>query len=135
MHKKSWSVCIRNDERELMKFSQDPNPQLLSERLKKYYPGANVMMVYEAGFSGYWAQQRLSEQGFSCRIVHAADVPQTDKDRRYKTDVVDCRKLALELTRGKLNFIHIPQQSTIALRSLVRSRGQLIKDQTRYKNR
>ena len=63
MHKKSWSVCIRNDERELMKFSQDPNPQLLSERLKKYYPGANVMMVYEAGFSGYWAQQRLSEQG------------------------------------------------------------------------
>jgi transposase len=135
VHKKSWSVCIRDNERELQSFSQNADPYLLSSRLKRFYPGADISMVYEAGFSGYWAQQKLSREGFVCRIVHAADVPQSDKNRRYKTDSIDCRKLAIELSKGSLNFIHIPQGSTIENRSLVRSRGQLVKDQTRYKNR
>lgn len=135
IHKKSWSVCIRDAERELHSFSQDADPDILSARLKKYYPGASVTMAYEAGFSGYWAQQKLSQQGFNCKLIHASDVPQTDKNRRYKTDAVDCRKLALELSKGCLNFIHIPTQATIDNRSLVRTREQLVKDQTRYKNR
>lgn len=135
VHKKSWSVCIRDTERELQSFSQDADPDILSARLKKYYPGASVSMVYEAGFSGYWAQQKLVQQGFNCRVVHASDIPQSDKNRRYKTDVVDCRKLALELSKGCLNFIHIPSQVTIENRSLVRTREQLVKDQTRNKNR
>lgn len=135
VHKKSWSVCIRDAERELQSFSQDADPDVLAARLKKYYPKASVSLVYEAGFSGYWAQQRLDGQGFNCKVVHAADVPQSDRDRRYKTDAVDCRKLALELSKGSLNFIHIPSQATIENRSLVRTREQLVKDQTRYKNR
>lgn len=135
VHKKSWSVCIRDNERELQKFSQNPDPHLLSSRLKKCYPGAEIKLVYEAGFSGYWAQEQFAKEGFNCKIVHASDVPQTDNNRRYKTDTVDCRKLAFELSKGTLNFIHIPLSSTIENRSLVRSRQQLIKDQTRYKNR
>ncbi|GAO41011.1 IS110 family transposase [Flavihumibacter petaseus] len=135
VHKKSWSVCLRTADRELQCYTQNPDPELLSDRLNKSYPGASIQLVYEAGFSGYWTQQKLSCRGFDCRIVHASDVPQTDKNRRFKTDPADCRKLAWELSKGSLNFIHIPQPITIENRSLVRSREQLVKDQTRYKNR
>jgi transposase len=135
VHKKSWSVCLRNEERELKTFSQDPNPLSLSRHLKRYYPNAQISIVYEAGFCGYWPQQVLTNEGLNCRIIHPADVPQTDKHRRYKTDAVDCRKLATELSKGTLNFIHIPSELTIACRTLVRGRQALVKDQTRYKNR
>lgn len=135
VHKKSWSICLRNAERELKTFSQDPDPIGLSRHLKKYYPNANISIVYEAGFCGYWPQQVLTNEGLNCRIIHPSDVAQTDKNRRYKTDAVDCRKLAIELSKGALNFIHIPTEQTIACRTLVRGRQSLVKDQTRYKNR
>jgi transposase len=135
IHKKSWSVCLRNEERELKVFSQDSDPVLLSRYLKTHYPNASFELAYEAGFCGFWPQQLLVKEGLNCRIVHPSDIPQPDKSRRYKTDRVDCRKLALELNKGSLNFIHIPQQSTIESRTMVRTRQQLVKDQTRYKNR
>jgi transposase len=134
-HKRSWSVCLRNEERELKVVSQDPDPGVLIQYLKRYYPGARIHVAYEAGFSGYWVQQSFAAEGIDCKIVHAADIPQPDKSRRYKTDRIDCRKLAIELSKGFLNFIHIPTQFTIQSRSLVRTRQQLVKDQTRYKNR
>lgn len=134
-HKKSWSVCLRNEERELRVLSQDPDPRYLIHYLERYYPGASIRVAYEAGFSGYWIQQAFATEGIDCRIIHPADIPQTDKNRRYKTDRIDCRKLAIELSKGFLNFIHIPAQLTIESRSLVRTRQQLVRDQTRFKNR
>lgn len=135
VHKKSWSVCLRNHERELKSFSQSPDPLLLSRHLKANYPNASIIIGYEAGFSGYWAQQVFTAEGLDCKVIHPSDIPQPDKNRRYKTDSIDCRKLAVELSKGFLNYIHIPDQSTIESRSLVRTRQQLVKDQTRYKNR
>ena len=135
VHKKAWSVCIRDDERELRSFSQPPQPTVLTDFLGRNYPHANFHAVYEAGFCGYWIQQALSHQGIDCIVTHAADVPTSDKDRRQKTDAVDCRKLAKELSEGSLKGIYIPSQQIIEDRSLVRGREQLVQDQTRYKNR
>jgi transposase len=135
IHKKSWSICLRNAERELKVFSQNPDAHLLSQFLKKYYPNAYISIAYEAGFCGYWPQQVFTAEGLDCKVINPSDIPQPDKSRRYKTDPVDCRKLAVELSKGFLNSIHIPLQSTIESRSLVRTRQQLVKDQTRYKNR
>lgn len=135
VHKKSWSVCLRNEERELKTFTQDPDPWQLSRHLKAHYPNASILIGYEAGFSGYWAQQTFAAEGLECKVIHPSDIPQPDKSRRYKTDKIDCRKLAVELSKGFLNYIHIPHPITIESRSLVRTRQQLVKDQTRYKNR
>ena len=135
VHKKDWSVCIRDDERELSSFSQPPQPAVLTDFLGRNYPHANFHAVYEAGFCGYWIQQALSHQGIDCIVTHAADVPTSDKDRRQKTDAVDCRKLAKELSEGSLKGIYIPSRQIIEDRSLVRGREQLVQDQTRYKNR
>src|SRR5689334_7809023 len=100
VHKKSWSVCLRSADRELRTFSQDPEPELLIRHLKSNYPNASVLIGYEAGFSGYWAYRVFTDQGLECRLIHASDIPQPDKNRRYKTDRIDCRKLAMELSKG-----------------------------------
>lgn len=135
LHKKNWSICLRNHERELKTFSQDADAKLLAQHLKKHYPNASVRIVYEAGFCGFWPYRIFRTEGFDCLVVNPCDIPQPEKSRRYKTDVVDCRKLAVALSQGSLNSIYIPSEQTIEARSLVRTRQQLVKDQTRYKNR
>jgi hypothetical protein len=59
VHKKDWSVCIRDDERELRSFSQPPQPSALTNFLERNYPHATFHAAYEAGFCGYWIQQVL----------------------------------------------------------------------------
>jgi transposase len=135
VHKKNWAVCIRDNDRELKSFSQPPQPTVLVDFLGRNYPQANFLAVYEAGFCGYWIQRALSDGGIHCIITHAADVPTTGRDRRQKTDAVDCRKLAKELSDGSLKGIYIPSQQVIEDRNLVRGREQLVQDQTRFKNR
>src|ERR1017187_2680906 len=75
VHKKSWSVCIRDEEMELRKFSQPASAEILSWHLKSNYPDADFKCVYEAGFSGFTAQRELEKQGIKCIVVNAADVP------------------------------------------------------------
>ena len=135
VHKKSWSVCIRDEDTELKSFSQPAETAVLVNFLKRNYPGANYHAVYEAGFSGFWAQRQLSEQGVNCIITHAADVPTSDKEQQQKTDAVDCRKLAKSLSTNSLKGIYVPSEQAIEDRGILRIRHQLVKDQTRYKNR
>jgi transposase len=103
MHKKNWSVTVRLADRELKTFSQDPDPGQLSGLLKRHYPNATVWIAYEAGFCGFWAQKQFEAEGLNCSVIHAADLPQPDRDRRYKTDIVDSRRIAFELSKGGLN--------------------------------
>jgi transposase len=135
VHKKNWSICVRDDEHELKSYSQPPSPAILARYLQHNYPQANLHAVYEAGFCGFWIQKALSDNGVHCIVAHAADVPTTDKDRRHKTDVVDCRKLAQALCEGSLQGIHIPSQQVLEDRAIMRTREQLVRDQTRCKNR
>jgi transposase len=135
VHKKNWSVCVRSDEFELKTFSQPPQPEVLVDFLTRNYPGASYYAVYEAGFSGFWAQRALTQRGVRCKVIHPADVPSTDKDRQQKTDKVDCRKLAQSLKEGRMEGIYIPTEQQVDDRGIMRTRQQLVQDQTRLKNR
>ena len=73
--------------------------------------------------------------GLDCIVVNPADVATKDKERVTKTDRIDARKLARELSKGGLEGIHIPSRSAQEARSLVRTRHVFVQDQTRCKNR
>src|SRR5260221_12787602 len=135
VHKKGWSVCIRDESFELKTFSQPPDPVVLADFLRRNYPQANYHAVYEAGFSGYWAQRDLSRQGVNCLITHAADVPTSDKDRQQKTDKADCRKLALSLSNKQVEGIYIPSEDKGDCRSMFAASQQLVNNQTPYTDR
>jgi len=134
-HKTNWKISCRMGSTELKGFSQDPDPALLKRHMSRYYPGAAIKVVYEAGFCGFGIQRSLSKLGIECIIVNAADVPASDKERKRKDDKGDARKLSRELAEGNLKAIYIPEQSMEHARSLVRQRYRLMQDQTRCKNR
>jgi len=134
VHKKSWNVTIRSGGIALKTYSMNPSPQELSKYLHEKYPGGSFMSVYESGFSGYWAHRQLEQLGLNNIVVSPNEVPTNGREKTYKTDSVDSRKLARELEKGSIKGIYIPDQLNQELRSLVRMRYQLMQSSTRLKN-
>ncbi|VAW29607.1 hypothetical protein MNBD_BACTEROID06-626 [hydrothermal vent metagenome] len=118
----------------LKTFSMNPSAKELSEFMKKRYPKGNYYSVYEAGFSGFAAHRELESFGFKSIIVSASAIPTTAKEKIIKTDAIDSRKLARELSNETITGIYIPSLLQQELRSLCRLRFQQVKKQTRIKN-
>lgn len=135
VHKKQWSVTIVFHGMILKTESMDPSPETLVKYMKRHYPGGEYYSVYEAGYFGFWIDRQLKELGIKNIVVSPADIPRKSKERMRKTDHVDSKKLARELSVGNLEGIYIPTEEEQSLRSLMRLRQQLVKDQSRLKNR
>jgi transposase len=135
VHKTNWKVNARMNNIEIAAFSQNPDPVVFKKYFERNYPGAALKVVYEAGFCGFGIQRSLTAMGVSCIVANAADVPSDDKDRKRKDDKRDARKLSMELARGNLKAIYVPDQQMEQARSLVRQRHRLVQDQSRCANR
>jgi transposase len=135
VHLKQWRVNIHDDNFELEDFSQNADAVTLYKHLSRKYPNATYRIGYEAGFCGFSTQRTLQDLGAICYVVNAADVPTTDKEKKQKKDKLDAGKLCDYMQTGKAKSIYIPTVSWEHARSLVRTREQVVQDQTRCKNR
>lgn len=135
VHLKHWTIVPRLNGMELKRASIDPSPKVLYKYLNEHYPGANFVTVYEAGFNGYWIHRELEKLGIKNIVVSPLDVPTTNKDKHRKTDSTDASRLAKLLEIGALTALYVPTEEQEALRTLCRFRAQLVKEQTRVKNR
>ena len=135
VHKKRWSVTIRNSGLKLKTFSMDPSPEKLKVHLETNYPGGIFQLVYEIGFSGYWICRRFKELGLECIVVNPADIPTGHKEKDRKSDPVDSNKLARELENGNLHRLYVPLENDQHLRSLCRHYRKVVQSNTRVKNR
>ena len=133
VHLKSWKVCILTQDFEHKVYSMNPSPKELSKYLQKNFPNASYLAAYETGFSGFWAQKQLESSGVDCIVVYAGDVPTNDKERRHKSDKVDCRKIAVSLRANQLKAIYVPEDCALSDRELLRHRSQVVRDITRIK--
>ena len=134
VHKKSWTVTVMSNNISLKTFRMNPSPKELFLYMEKRYPQGKYYSVYEAGFSGYSTHRELESYGIKNIIVNPSSIPTTAKEKINKTDSVDSRKLARELSNGTLHGIYIPSILEQELRSLSRLRFQQVKKQTRIKN-
>lgn len=134
-HNKQITVTIVGEHLHHKTFSQPPDADVLSRYLNKNFPGANYYAAYEAGYSGFWLQERLQSQGINCIVVHAADVPTKDKERKQKRDPLDSQKIARSLKSGELEAIYVPSKECQQDRSLLRARQRIVSNQTRCRNR
>ena len=135
VHKRSWTVSIHAEDFEYKTFTQPPNPKVLVKYLGRTFAGATYHAAYEAGYAGFWIHDQLCAMGVNCAVVHAADVPVTDKDKRRKQDPRDSRRIARGLRSGELESIYVPSVQAREDRGLVRRRNSLVRDKTRIKNR
>jgi len=135
VHLKNWNITLYHGQQYLRKFQQESNPDVLIKHLRANYPNAHFKLAYEAGFCGFWIQRSFERAGMECIVVNAADVPQTDKGTKTKTDTTDSRRIGLALSGGMLTPIHIPDEQTESDRCIVRYRYKLRNDLTRSKVR
>lgn len=135
VHKESWYVTIRSLGIEVGHFTQVPDAAVLRQYLQRNFPGGRYHSAYEAGFCGTVAHDQLCKAGIDNMIVHAADVPSTDKQKKNKTDLHDSRAIADHLERGNLHGIYVLSHEQQELRSLFRLRECKVKDTTRANNR
>ena len=135
VHLKQWNVTVFHEQQYLRKFQQEPVPETLIKHLTTNYPNAKFKLAYETGFCGFWIQRAFSNAGMECLVVHAADVPQTDKGLKTKSDTVDSRRIGQALGGGLLKSVHIPSQELESDRAIVRYRHRLMSDLSRSKNR
>jgi transposase len=92
--------------------------------LGRHFSGKRVVLVYEAGPTGYGLYDSLRAAGYMCMVTAPALVPQVP-GRRVKTNRVDSRQLALRLRGGELEGIRVPCPRYRLLRHLVQQWNQL----------
>lgn len=135
VHKKTWSVAVCTAHTNFRPFSQESDPSLLVNYLHQNYPEGDYHCAYEAGFSGYWLQEYLTAKSINCLVIHSADIPTTDRESEFKTDVRDAKKIAESLRAGQLHGIHLPSKLRQQERSLIRVRRHFRIDLARQKCR
>jgi transposase len=135
VHKKDWQVGQFHAGLVLGNHRITGSSQELINFLKQRYAGATLKCVYESCAWGFNLQRQLTAAGIECMIVHAGDVPGSDKEKKNKTDKVDAIRLARHHAAGLLKPIYVPDEELQKERNLVRLRKRIVGDLNRSKNR
>jgi hypothetical protein len=106
----------------------------LKKYLDKHYPGAKFNCAYEAGFCGFWIHEAMEKNGLPTMVIHAADIPTSDKQRKQKEDKRDARKIAKTIKNGDIQGIYVPAKQALHDRSVVRERYSIAKSGRRIKS-
>jgi transposase len=93
-----------------------------------------IWACYEAGPTGYDLHRLLSGMGVHASVIAPSLIPKASGDK-VKTDKRDCRRLARLFRAGELTAIRVPSPLEEAVRDLCRTRGDMVEDLTRARNR
>src|ERR1700719_2225415 len=135
VHAETIAVAVAEPDGEVRSLGAIPNRAESVRRLMgKLGKPESLKVCYEAGPTGYVLYWQLSELGVHCEVVAPTLVPVKAGDR-VKTDRRDAEKLARSYRAGDLTPVWVPDESSEALRDLVRAREAAKKDQLRARHR
>ena len=130
VHKRTYAVTVRLDGEVAKRDTMQASPSGLITYLNRYFKGASIFRVYEAGFSGFVLHRALIEAGIHNIVVNPASIEVAANDR-VKTDRRDSNKMAEQLAAGRLRAVFIPAPEQEISRQLTRTREQIVKNRTR----
>jgi transposase len=104
----------------------------LRKRLARYGEPARVLVVYEAGPTGYGLQRELARRGYQCQVIAPSLIPKRAGDR-IKTDGRDGVRLAELARAGELRAVWIPDPADEAIRDLARAREDAVNARTQVR--
>ena len=104
-------------------------------RLVKRFEDPRLLRAcYEAGPTGYDLCRLLRQMGVACEVIAPSLIPKASGDK-VKTDKRDCQRLARLHRAGELVAVRVPTPREEAVRDLCRTRGDMVEDLTRARNR
>jgi len=130
VHKKTYTFSAYCDGAIVKTATVPADSRKFVESLKKWFCGAEIYSIYEAGFSGFKLHRVLESAGIKNRVINPASLEIAAKDK-VKTDKRDSKKLAEQLGVGRLKGINIPTEQEELARLITRTRGQVLKDRNR----
>ena len=135
VHAETIAVAIAEPDGEVRSWGIIPNrEEAIRKLVRKLGPGNDLRACYEAGPTGYVLYWQLTALGVKCEVVAPTLVPVKPGDR-VKTDRRDAVKLARSYRAGDLTAVWVPDESSEALRDLVRAREAAKQDQLRARHR
>lgn len=135
VHLKSWTVSILTSQSFHKRYNMKPDAKELAKYLNRNFPEGTYLSAYESGFCGFSVHRELECYGIENIVVHAADVPTTNKSRTQKNDGRDSLGVATALRGGLLEGIYVPTEIEGELKKLTRYRSDASKEESRMKNK
>ena len=132
--KRTWKLCVRSDRMIVHETGMPAEYENLRSYLFRRYPGCDIQVIYEAGFSGFWLHDKLQADGIEC-IVTPPNRVTMEKVTAVKTDKRDARRLAKNLENNDFTRCHVPDRERREDRQLSRTLEQVQRDITCTKNR
>lgn len=132
--KRSWKVCVRSEGMIVQETSMPSEYEVLRGYFQRGYPECEIVLIYEAGFAGFWLHDLLVADGVKCIVTPAHTVTE-EKVTCVKTDRGDARRLAKNLESGDYRKCHVPDREQREDRQLVRTLNQMRREITATKNR
>jgi transposase len=134
VHKKTYSVCVYTEERDIVTtWVQPSDPAALAARLGAVRAQV-ARVVYEAGPTGYGLARHLRAADFPVDVVAPSKTP-APRSRSGKGDRRDAKDLARLAAKDMLTPIYVPTAEQEADRQLARRREQLARQVRRVKHR
>ena len=133
VHKKTYAVTAICNGEIVKRDTLSAYPKQLAGYIKKYFKGAKVHTVYEAGFSGFHLHRYLVAAKIESIVVHPASIKVSARDR-VKTDKRDSLKMAKQLSTGDIKGITVPSEERERFRAITRTRDSILEARKRAGN-
>jgi transposase len=126
-----------------------PNTEALEAAIDRYRGRAaasartveRVILVYEAGYGGFWLARWLKARGIEVHVIQPSSVPVERKKRRAKSDSIDVELLLRTLLawlRGEprvCSMVPVPDEAQEDARRPSRERDELLRERVSLTNR
>jgi transposase len=130
MHGKSWSIAVGDEYGTIItRTTMAPRSEALIGYLSRY-SSCDLQVCYEAGGFGYWLYDDLTDAGIAASVIAPSKVYKKPGEK-VKTDRRDSLHLALQLSKGFLTGITVPDKTRRAHRQMMRLYDQVKKDKQR----
>ena len=126
VHKKTYACVSICDGEVVKKDTMPAEPSILIAYIQNTFSNGKVNTAYEAGFSGFHLHRELLKAGINNIVIHPGSIEIASRDK-VKTDKRDARKIATQLSVGRLRCIYIPSLEQEAKRSMTRLRDSIVR--------
>lgn len=131
--KKTWKLCVRNEGMIVFRGGIPAEYSNLKNFFLNKFPGCDIEVIYEAGFSGFWLYDLLMQDNIHCVVTPPNKVTE-EKCNKVKTDKIDARRLAIVLENGDYKSCRVPTEKRMKDRQLSRLLFQVHKKIISTKN-
>jgi transposase len=133
VHKNTYSVTAVCEGFIVKHTTLDASPKALVKYCKQSFKGATIKSAYEAGFCGFVLHRYLISQDIQNIVVNPASIEVESRNCK-KNDKRDSRKIAEQLSAGRLRSIYIPTLEAENRRYISRLREVFVKQRIRTAN-